>query len=93
MIAGLTAAGGISVEAADGGEPLARPRLGLVDPVRLAVVITGDLVQRRRHNVHAPANGEAPAFVRERAQRGGAVAHRLPGAEARNGAVMTVVSR
>src|SRR5829696_6448992 len=80
MIAGLTATGGagrsVAVEPGPAGEPFPRPRLGVLDPVGLAVVIVGDLVQRRGDILHAAAGGEAPAFVREGAQRGGALVHR-----------------
>src|SRR5436853_7890497 len=58
------------------GEAFARPGLGFFDPVGLAVVIQGDLAQRGDGVVRAAVDGEAAASMRERAQGGGAAAHR-----------------
>jgi hypothetical protein len=59
-------------------EPLPRPCLGLVDPIRLSIIVDGHFVQGRRYIIHASAGRQAPALLREGAQRGRAVAHPVP---------------
>ena len=70
MIAGLTAAegGSVAVQPASSCEPFPRPRLRFLDPVGLALVIEGDLVQRRGDVRHAAADRQGAAFVGEGAQ-------------------------